>query len=119
MITRDGHYILTIDDWSNICRYFTLNPRTVKIKEFPQLTFTEIKAYDIYTNKVLFSFYDHDGMIRVPGNGNLIAYEIDIHQVLDKKAAKPAQEIIVVIKQNVHSGPAVTAKKVAEKLSLK
>lgn len=85
MIKREGRYILTVEDWNAVLKYFLLTPKTVAIKEAPDLTFTEYRIYDIYSNRVLFSFYDHDGKIRIPGNGNLITYEIDvsIHELLD------------------------------------
>ena len=115
MIKRDGHYILTIEDWNNIFKYFRLAPKTVAIKEAPDLTFTEYRVYDIYSNKVLFSFYDHDGKIRIPGNGKVIAYEIDISQVFAKNPDFPGQELLDAIKINTHSRKTF-AERVSEKL---
>jgi len=115
MIKRDGHYIVTVEDWNTIIKYFLLAPKTVTIKEAPALTFTEYRFYDIYTNKVLFSFYDHDGKIRIPGNGKLIAYEIDISQVFAKNPDAPAQELLDAIKLNAYSRKTF-AKRVSEKL---
>ena len=115
MIKREGHYILTVEDWNNIIKYFLLAPKTVAIKEAPNLTFTEYRVYDIYSNKVLFSFYDHDGKIRIPGNGKLIAYEIDISQVFAKNPDAPAQELLDAIKINTHSRKTF-AERVSEKL---
>lgn len=103
MIKREGHYILTIDDWNTIIKHFMLSPNKVTIKEAPDLTFTEYQVRDIYTNKVLFGFYDHDGQIRIPGTGKTIAYEIDISQVLTKNPDKPPQNILDAVKSNAYS----------------
>lgn len=103
MIKRAGHYVLTIEDWNTIIRYFLLDPKTVTIEEVPGLTFTEYRVYDIYSNKILFSFYNHDGKIRIPGNGKLIAYEIDISQVFAKNPDFPGQALLDAIKINTHS----------------
>ena len=103
MIKREGRYILTVEDWNTVIRYFMLAPKTVAIKEAPDLTFIEYRVYDIYSNKILFSFYDHDGKIRIPGNGKIIAYEIDISQVFAKNPDFPGQELLDAIKINTHS----------------
>mgnify|MGYP006958171635 CR=1 FL=1 len=92
-----------------------LAPKTVAIKEAPNLTFIEYRVYDIYTNKVLFSFYDHDGKIRIPGNGKVIAYEIDVSQAFAKNPDAPAQELLDAIKLNTHSHKTF-AERVSEKL---
>lgn len=115
MITREGRYILTLADWNTIIKYFLLTPQSINIKEAPSLMFTEYKVYDVYSKKVLFSFYDHDGMIRIPGNGKLIAYEIDISQVLAKNPDFPGQELLDAIKINTHSRKNF-AERVSEKL---
>lgn len=87
---RDGHYILTVADWTAICKYFELNPRSVFIKDRLNLTFTEIQAYDIYTKAHLFSFYDHDGLIRIPNETSKDTYiTIDISTVLIQKNRLP------------------------------
>lgn len=116
MIKRDGHYILTIEDWNLICKHFMINPRTVNIREFPQLTFTETRVFDVYTKKVLFSIYDHDGMIRIPGEKNTFAYEIDINKILTKNPEMPSQQALDLIKKNVHNGPAMAIKNVTDKI---
>ena len=103
MIKREGHYILTGEDWNKIIKYFMLDPKTVAIKEAPDLTFVEYRVYDIYSNKILFSFYDHDGKIRIPGNGKFIAYEIDISKVFAKNPDFPGQALLDAIKINTHS----------------
>lgn len=115
MIKREGHYILTVEDWNAVIKYFLLAPKTVAIKEAPDLTFTEYRVYDIYSNKVLFSFYDHDGKIRIPGNGKVIAYEIDISQVFAKNPDFPGQAILDAIKINTHSHKTF-AERISEKL---
>ncbi len=100
MIKREGHYILTIEDWQTIIKYFMLTPRTVAIHEVPDLTFIEYQARDIYTKKILFSFYNHDGKIRIPGDNKTIAYEIDISQILTKNPNMPPQHILDSVKSN-------------------
>lgn len=118
MITFNGHYILSIADWTTICKHFSLNPRSVSIKEFPSLTFIETRVTDIYSKKVLFSFYDHDGMIRIPGDKDSVAeYEIDIHKVIGKNPDAPSQEIIQAIKKNTSGGLRSSVTKVAEAIT--
>lgn len=115
MIKREGHYILTVEDWNTVIKYFMLAPKTVAIKEAPDLTFTEYRVYDIYSNKVLFSFYDHDGKIRIPGNGKTVMYEIDISKVFAKNPDFPGQAILDAIKINTNSRKTF-AERVSEKL---
>lgn len=117
MISRDGHYILTITDWNDILKHFKVSPRTTAIKEVPNLTFIEYQVYDIYSNKVLFSFYNHDGKIRIPGNGKTIMYEIDISQILKKNPDFPGQEILDAIKINVHNSRTKAVMAVKDKIA--
>ena len=118
MITFNGHYILSVADWNTICKHFSLNPRNVSIKEFPSLTFIETRVIDIYSKKILFSFYDHDGKIRIPGENNrVVAYEIDIHDVIGKNPDMPSQEIIQAIKKNTSGGLRSSVTKVAETIT--
>lgn len=105
MVNRDGHYILTIDDWQKICKYFSLNTRTTHVKEFPQINFIEYRVYDIYTKKLLFSFFDHDGKIRIPGQGKTIAYEIDISEIVSGKSKTAISNILNAVKCNTHGQP--------------
>ena len=116
MLNQDGHYILTVDDIYKICRFFNLITTTIRTKEFPQLTFTELRFYDIYTNKCLFSFYDHDGMIRVETNNHDILYEININDVLSKNPTKVPQHITEAIMQNVHNHSVIAAKRTYDKV---
>lgn len=116
MIKRDGHYILTVDDWNIIVKFFMLNSRTVNVKEAPDLLFTAYKVYDIYSKKVLFVFYDHDGKIRVPGPNNTIAHEIDISKILTKNPDMPSQKILSAIAANCHNHHMVTAKQVVRNI---
>ena len=115
MIKKEGHYILTIEDWNLISKYFMVNPKAITIKEFPNLMFTEYKVYDIFSNKVLFSFYNHDGKIRISGNGKTIMYEIDISQVLTKNPTPIPQSIFDAIKINAHNSHAMTMKNIKNK----
>lgn len=112
MINRSGHYILTIEDFEKICKYFGVNARTVNVREFPSIPFIETRFYDIYTRRVLFSFYDHDGMIRIPINNDTskIAYELSINQVLGRDKTTPPQEIIDAIRGNKHNGKTIPRK---------
>lgn len=119
MIKQDGHYILTVNDLNKICRHFGLNATTVKTREFPQLTFTETRFYDIYTNKCLFSFYDHDGMIRIQNSGYTILYEISIDDIFSKNPSKPPQHIVEAIYKNVHNHTVIAAKKTFDKITSK
>lgn len=104
MIKRDGHYILTIDDWNTLAKHFMLNPQTISIKEAPDILFTEYQVYDIYSKRILFSFYNHDGKIRISGDGkNVILYEIDISDALAKDSDMIPEKIQEAIVKNVHN----------------
>lgn len=116
MIKREGHYILTLDDWNTIIKYFMLNPRTVAVKEAPDLIFTEYRLYDIYSKKVLLGFYDHDGMIRISDDNNTIKHTIDIYKILEKNPEPPSQQILETVKVKLHNHRAVAAKQVKDKI---
>ncbi len=116
MVNRDGHYILTVDDWNTIIKHFMLNSRTVNVKEAPYLTFTAYELHDIYSKKVLFVFYDHDGKIRIPDPNNTITHEIDISKVLAKNPDMPSQKILSAIAVNCHNHRMVTAKQVVKNI---
>ena len=102
MIQKNGRYILTVNDYALICKHFRINVNTTTIKIVPQLQFTEYRFYDIYTNGLLFTFYDHDGMFRVAKTPTNF-YEIHIDQVLTKNPTAPPAEMQKAIKRNVHS----------------
>lgn len=104
MIQKNGHYILTVNDYVLICKHFGVNINTTTVKTVPQLQFTEYRFYDIYTNGLLFTFYDHDGMFRVAKTFTNF-YEISVDQVLTKNPSMPPIEMQKAIKKNVHSAP--------------
>ena len=114
MIRRKGYYILNIDDWIKICKFFSINPKTTCIEDFKQLTFIETQVFDIYTEKHLFSFYNHDGMIRIPKK-NRDFYEIPIHNIIGKNPEPISQEIMSIFKKNVHGPIKSITNKISEK----
>lgn len=102
MIQKNNTYILTVNDFVLICKYFGVNINTTTVKMQPSLTFSEYRFYDTYTNGMLFSFYDHDGMFRVPKNSKEF-YEIHISKVLTKNPDMPPVEMLHLIKKNAHT----------------
>ena len=104
MIQKNGYYIITINDCVLICKHFGVNVNTTNIKTVPRLQFTEYQFYDIYTDKLLFTFYNHDGMFRVAKTSTDF-YETSIDQVLAKNPTMPSIEMQKAIKKNVHSAP--------------
>ena len=119
MLNNAGRYVLSLDDWNYICKYFQLNSRTISIHENPQLTFVSYEVYDMRNNMVLFIFFDHDGMIRVPADNQKHAYSYEMHvnKILKRDAKNPPIDISMAISKKVYKPIQATAKKVTEKIT--
>lgn len=104
MIKRDGHHILTVADYNFLCKVFRLSPSAVRVKEFPSINFTEYRFIDIHTNAVLFSFYDHDGMIRIPNSdGATFLFELNSNDIFNKNPNNEIPDnIMKAVIRNVH-----------------
>lgn len=107
MIQKNGHYIITISDCALICKYFGVNPNTTRMETHPDLQWTEYRFYDIYTEGLLFTLYDHDGKFRVAKNLTEF-HEVHISQVLAKKPSTPPADMQHAISKNVHKPPTTT-----------
>lgn len=106
MIKRDGHYILTTADYSFLCKVFRLSPSAVRVKEFPSVNFIEYRFIDIHTNTVLFSFFDHDGMIRIPNDNNsdTFLFELNSNDIFNKNSNNEIPDnIMKAVINNIHS----------------
>ena len=101
MIKIDNVFMLTINDYSKICSYFKLNPKTVVIKIKPSLTTIETMFVDIYTNEVLFSFFSHDGLIRIPKTKDDF-YTIPVSSIMKQDAEEPSKDIMGSIRSRMH-----------------
>lgn len=104
MILKNGHYIITIYDCALLCKYFGVNPNTTRMETHPDLHWTEYRFYDIYTDGLLFTLYDHDGKFRVAKNRTEF-YEAPINQVLAKKPTMPPADMQEAISKNVYKPP--------------
>ena len=109
MIMQNGRYLLSLNDWINVCKYFKLDTTKTKIVHIPQLTFIQYDIVDIDTNRVVLSFYDHDGLFRIKGD-----YTFPISSIFDRKAPKPSEEIMKYI-QSISTHRPTFADKITRK----
>ena len=117
MIKKSDFYIITINDLTKICKYFGTNINTTRMITIPQMGFTEHRFYDVYTEQLLFTFYDHDGMFRVPKD-SITFYEVHISGVISKNPIDPPEGMLDVITKNKHK-PASSIPKRVENLKNK
>jgi len=101
MIRKNGRYVLNIDDFAKICKYFGLNPNSTGVQTFPEMIYTEYRFYDIFNGADLVSFYDHDGKFRAKKD-SVDFYEDDVSNALGKNGGKPSDAMIKAIAKNVH-----------------
>lgn len=123
MLCKDGRYILNLNDWVSICKYFNIDSRRVHLTFYRDLTFIEYALIDIHTRANILSFYDHDGMIRIikdDANGSnsrlfwtALPYEVSINDILCSEPKPPSKEILDIIKSKQRKTSSV-AKKVTK-----
>ena len=101
MIKIDNVFTLTVNDYLSICSYFKLNPKTVIIKIKPSMTTIETMFVDIYTNEVLFSFFSHDGLIRIPKTKNDF-YTKSVSSIMKQNDEEPSKDIMGSIRSRMH-----------------
>lgn len=105
MITKNGKYILNVEDFGKILKYYGLQQNSVTVQTIPGIVFTEYDFVDIFNDVTLVSFYDHDGKFRVSKGKNEF-YEDDITNVLAKNPENKNQEMIDAISKRVHESKA-------------
>ena len=119
MIQKNNRYVITINDLTKICKYFGTNINTTEVKTHPEMGFTEHRFYDIYTEQLLFTFYDHDGMFRVPKD-KVTFHEIHISGVLAKNPVEPPKGMLDAISKKRHKPASAIPRrvqKIKEKLT--
>ena len=119
MIQKNNYYVITINDLIKICKYFGTNINTTKVKTHLDIDFTEYRFYDIYTEQLLFTFYDHDGMFRVPKD-KITFYEVHLLGVLSKNPVEPPEGMLDAISKKRHKSTSAIPRrvqKIKEKLT--
>lgn len=98
MIRKNGRYVININDFIKICKFFELNPNNISVKMTAWENILEYHFYDIFTDATLFVFYNHDGKIRVKKNSTDF-YEESIDNILGKNPTPPNPEMLAIIKK--------------------